>query len=369
MGCWDETCGLTNTIVRTGDPCVMVVIKPGGPSPYISHTFGNQPWDLRQVQEIHKGTYNDYGWISEVDIEHGDPRNDYFICFFHRRVWDEVVAFEKDKKEIEDVRGAWAVWNLGGIEILELKRMAAEAKPDDEDAKRKYEELLEEHCKIPDGADEFLYIACFANLARRDIISGPRWRGHQDYDGDDRRELVHRLSMEHQAEWRYQTAGEDCDGIDQYGRYCLEEEGDPESKVEPESPTLSERIADVLRTDDKWGWREAINIHNYTPFELLREAQAVLRAIEISGKHQDSLAEAATKMIEGADAHDQRVFEQGMKGMRILLNKPIQPTKPENADKYHGCHDCGEERKPKLLHGKLLCPECDSENIVCIEND
>lgn len=74
--------------------------------------------------------------------------------------------------------------------------------------------------------------------------------------------------------------------IDKYGRHCLEddnysnEEDYDYPKRPPPDATLSERIADVLRTDDKWGWREAINIHNYTPFELLREAQAKLRELE-----------------------------------------------------------------------------------------
>lgn len=32
----------------------------------------------------------------------------------------------------------------------------------------------------------------------------------------------------------------------------------------------------------------------------------------------------------------------------------------------YGCHDCGEERAPRRVAGKLTCPECGSENIVCI---
>lgn len=66
---------------------------------------------------------------------------------------------------------------------------------------------------------------------------------------------------------------------DEYGRYESEDD-DPTFKVVPPDATLSERIADVLRTDDKWGWREAINIHNYTPFELLREAHIKLKEVE-----------------------------------------------------------------------------------------
>jgi hypothetical protein len=34
--------------------------------------------------------------------------------------------------------------------------------------------------------------------------------------------------------------------------------------------------------------------------------------------------------------------------------------------KTHGCKDCGEERYPRVVAGKMTCPECGSENIVCI---
>lgn len=34
----------------------------------------------------------------------------------------------------------------------------------------------------------------------------------------------------------------------------------------------------------------------------------------------------------------------------------------------HGCHACGEERVPRMVAGRLTCPECGSENIVCIED-
>lgn len=56
MGCWDETCCLSSLPVRSGDPAVMVVIKPEHKNPQVSYSFGNHFWDYAQVQEIHKGT-------------------------------------------------------------------------------------------------------------------------------------------------------------------------------------------------------------------------------------------------------------------------------------------------------------------------
>ena len=33
---------------------------------------------------------------------------------------------------------------------------------------------------------------------------------------------------------------------------------------------------------------------------------------------------------------------------------------------YHGCHECGEERLPRIVAGKLTCPICGSERIVSL---
>ncbi len=38
-----------------------------------------------------------------------------------------------------------------------------------------------------------------------------------------------------------------------------------------------------------------------------------------------------------------------------------------NLDKVHGCHDCGREMYPKRVRNFLVCPDCISENIVCIQ--
>lgn len=147
--------------------------------------------------------------------------------------------------------------------------------------------LHSEEIEFPEFAEEFYHVARFADGIRRDILSGPRWRGHQDWDNDERRELIHRLEIEMQAGWRF--AGDEDEKkngalLDRYGLYYLDDEDDPESKIPPEIPTFSEQIADVLRTEDKYGWKEALNIHEYTVFELLRKVQPVLRAIEIEQK-------------------------------------------------------------------------------------
>lgn len=39
----------------------------------------------------------------------------------------------------------------------------------------------------------------------------------------------------------------------------------------------------------------------------------------------------------------------------------------ELAAQTHGCHGCGEERPARIVAGKLTCPECGSEDLVCLD--
>jgi hypothetical protein len=55
--------------------------------------------------------------------------------------------------------------------------------------------------------------------------------------------------------------------------------------------------------------------------------------------------------------------------LRDSLSSALREAVIQNEGKVHGCHDCGEERYPKLAHGTLVCPDCLSENIVCIDTD
>jgi hypothetical protein len=49
--------------------------------------------------------------------------------------------------------------------------------------------------------------------------------------------------------------------------------------------------------------------------------------------------------------------------------KIIKRTQNELATtKTHGCHDCGEERIPRMVADKLTCSECGSTNITCLED-
>jgi len=214
MGCWDETCCLSNQIVRENDPAVMVVIKPGEVQHgLVCNTFGSQFWDFKQVKEIHKGTYNDYGWLKETHKEDDDPRLDYYLCFFHKNIWDEVVDFERKENENAtfrkwtDLNKKWCPEDFGFAHmdkaLLKIAEECEEKEPEKaQEIKDEIKDEIETRRKEnepPEFAEEFIFVADFADKVRRDILSGPRWRGHQDHDGEERRNLIHRLEAENQA--------------------------------------------------------------------------------------------------------------------------------------------------------------------------
>ncbi len=40
----------------------------------------------------------------------------------------------------------------------------------------------------------------------------------------------------------------------------------------------------------------------------------------------------------------------------------------KHQQKIHGCHECGEEVEPIAVNGGLVCPECGSTDLVCLED-
>jgi hypothetical protein len=76
--------------------------------------------------------------------------------------------------------------------------------------------------------------------------------------------------------------------------------------------------------------------------------------------------------------YDGIVVDTGIEIETTAVDRPTHPdevAKPirdaiatvMNEGKVHGCHGCGEERPAVNVNGTLVCPECHSENITCIE--
>lgn len=119
MGCWEETCGITNTPIFEGDEVVLVVLSNEIGDEKISLGLGS--WDdLRHVTAVAKGPYDHYGWVKGFReakrgeaLEETDGGTVYETsewmrkAMFHRQAWDAVL--EKNPPDDEMVRrcGSW----------------------------------------------------------------------------------------------------------------------------------------------------------------------------------------------------------------------------------------------------------------------
>lgn len=95
MGCWEETCAVTRTPIFAGDPVVMILFKDQRQFKYRFQWFLENDGDAHtQVEALYFGTYNDYGWINEVE----DPTYDKHerAAFVHRWAWDRVQEMIPD---------------------------------------------------------------------------------------------------------------------------------------------------------------------------------------------------------------------------------------------------------------------------------
>lgn len=190
MGCWDETCGITRQPIFSGDPCVMVVFdhtkRDFNGWIVFSHT---SDWDY--VKEIHKGTYNDYGWLEELPHDHDDPRLNMPIVFFHQEVWDQCIKMQREKISINDIEE----------ELVHLKH----SKMTQELGSIVASKIPLEDYALPDHFEEFLLISAFAHSTRRVLLSAYCFRGCQDWDSVDQRDLILTLSQKLNDKLRQET--------------------------------------------------------------------------------------------------------------------------------------------------------------------
>ncbi len=121
MGCWTETCAVTNTAINSNQECVIVRIKED--PTYLMRAYGYYPniQSLEHVRDIIMGSYNDYGYVNEDDRDI-DFSDDEYRIFFHRKVWDSLAKM--GKKEVSTTK--WETINTQ-VPIELLKQFAAVA--------------------------------------------------------------------------------------------------------------------------------------------------------------------------------------------------------------------------------------------------
>jgi len=157
MGCWEETCGLTNAPIYAGEACVLVALDRQRLLNLFAHESpigmcgGLDQWLV--VTSIHHGTYNDYGWIEEFDAPEDFHRE---TIFFHKAAWDLALKIVNEPEIFGDPDFAgWSTKRMG-LNITQ--------------------ELI-----------EFAQVCTFAYEMRRDIFSGLKFRGHQESSLDSAR--------------------------------------------------------------------------------------------------------------------------------------------------------------------------------------
>lgn len=107
MGCWNETCALTHTPITEGEECYMIVVP--------RHMFkDDDSWQLEFPRYswlgTFKGSYNDYGWLDNLDEKVGEYEYDQlvrvFICmeaaeYAFTRFRSEVISGYHYKNAVE----------------------------------------------------------------------------------------------------------------------------------------------------------------------------------------------------------------------------------------------------------------------------
>lgn len=150
MGSWQETCSLSGLPIYENNACTMVVLDQ---SVLSEQMFGARTTDFAKIIGIHKGKYDNYGWIQGLDNK---DELDVVALFFLKKVWDYVI------KEYPTNKDELSVYKL----LL-----------NDINRRIEYGEL-----KNFTFLHEFLKITEFAILLRRDIRNSYYFKGCQIFD-------------------------------------------------------------------------------------------------------------------------------------------------------------------------------------------
>ncbi len=168
MGCWNETCVLTDLPIEYEEPVVVMMSE--------REFLCDDRFFFAQLEELKVGTYNDYGWIKERP---NPPQERFHLrtFFVKQTCWNRVLEIplsyrEPDPaKRLEELQHFIKLWKM----MPEFK-----ANPTMNFAKWK----PSNHFPWEDDLtllDQFCHVALFASQVRRAL--GPRSHGkHQNLD-------------------------------------------------------------------------------------------------------------------------------------------------------------------------------------------
>jgi hypothetical protein len=184
MGCWEETCAITSQPIYSGDSCIMVIVRGFD----LLMPLNNPVYEADCIHSIHKGEYNDYGWIEGLERKEED------VIFFHESAWDKAIeCMDNSKLSQADLEHS--------IKMNYAKdntRLVVENVPDyNELSLKEFEQRLIE-CKpnpeikmYPEHIVDFFKVSNFCYFTRRSIFGSCGFSGGQDRrDADEFREAI-----------------------------------------------------------------------------------------------------------------------------------------------------------------------------------
>lgn len=65
MGCWNETCAISQIAILSGDPVVCLFLARNGERPRANHTGTDAEWTPMLLP--FRASYNDYGWVEDIE--------------------------------------------------------------------------------------------------------------------------------------------------------------------------------------------------------------------------------------------------------------------------------------------------------------
>ena len=198
MGCWNETCAVTNTPIRYGASNVkLVLFKPlhmANPEHYQYHIdrMVSEPSKIRKCfVDVFSGRYNDYGSLECSDIPDGF-QDEYKYFFVHGDVWDAVVAYVQSQIDNPDEYSGWEYkYYFNGFE--NSVRMDSLPHLDGSELEI-YPAGKEKQFK------ETLYVLYFLSSTRRNPWIGDKFRGSQSMNLEEHKLIAEQIVKIAEAE-------------------------------------------------------------------------------------------------------------------------------------------------------------------------
>lgn len=185
MGCWNETCAVTNTPIRYGASNVkMVLFTPlhmdAEHMPYHYQRMVSDPVTIRRrFFDVLTGNYNDYGNIENSEAPQELDAYKYF--FVNGDAWNAVVEYVQTQLNNPDEYSGWEYKHYMKCfeQIVKTESFFGDAEEFSPEKESRFRELL---C-----------VLCFLQYTRRDPWIGDKFRGSQSMNLEEHKLIAEQI--------------------------------------------------------------------------------------------------------------------------------------------------------------------------------